>query len=313
MDGLIKKPKQKSEKYLRLYKQYKADFDEYFNNYKLFYEKISYIQLEYTPKCANCYHCKKNKPQYGTGYICWQGWTGGLPKKVNLNSSCKEHQPKYDEPTTIYLLNNNFETVKTRILSYSHASHIQTNWERKEISLEEKSIRAAYDWCDPQNKIHSVVSPCFNRPTLTRILIDCFNQNIKQIQIGKDALKYESSIGEIITRSNITILPNIFKIKYSDLNYFKFKRMDFHIKINSTHYILEVFTCRSYDEKIRQVQDYVYLLKKCFGNLKVKPLLIEKFSPFNQEIEGQNVCGIPILNEKNLVNFLYGGSNGDFV
>lgn len=311
IENISNKPKQKSVKYLQLYLQYKEELEEYFTSYKLFLNKVSYIQLDYIPTCSNCYHCKKNNPQYGTGYICWQGWQSGKPNKVELHSICSNHQPKFNELITILLLNEHFELIEKRVTTHSFANNIKTNWERENVSIEEKAIRAAYEWSNIKNKINNKILPNFNRPVLTNILIECFNQNINKVRIGADALKYETSIGEIITRSKIPILPNIFKIKYIGTSLPQFKRMDFHIKINSIHYILEVFTFRNREEKAQQAKDYVHLLSLCDGTLDIRPLLVEKFYPFLEPKEGDKINNVPIVTEKGLINFLH--SNGGLI
>jgi hypothetical protein len=299
---LTRQSSQIPEKYIQLHTQYKKEFDTYFEIYKLLL-KVSHIQLDYTPNCSNCYHCKENNPQYGKGFVCWNNWTvAGRPKKISLYSYCQEHQPKYDAVISMSLLDEHFEIITKQKALFSFAKNIQSLWERNEISLEERCVRTAYDWLQLRKTIQSKMLYTFNRSVLTNILIYFYNQDIEKIQIGKEALQYESVIGEILTRSNLPLLPRIFKIKYEGTNNFAFKKMDYHTKIDNIHHILEVFTWRDHQEKAQQVKDYAFLLRQT-GINNIQTLLVEKERYIQNE--KNEIYGIPLLNEKTLIDYIH--------
>jgi hypothetical protein len=291
---------QRSQLHMDLYKEHKQAFDEFGIVLKEFFSgEISHVDIECFGQstCKNCFKSSLDyKDKTNFWYVCFLDWQNkGVYKRVSPTEKCVYIQPRNTLATKITLSGCSNNIIREKIFppgSYG-ASNIKNYFNNNKLDLEEKSLRCAWYFCEFWKHTTNSYgcSMSFSLPVLTNIAIDIIGLPFHRKGIAHKARLFEKQVITAISH-HLEINPYILKIKYRNDSIYHFKRIDCfcYDKINSLYYVLEIFTCRSEEEKVIQVQDYCYLLN-LVGYKNIKPLLITEDLSYNST-EGANNFGV---------------------
>jgi len=218
--------------------------------FRRLYDGTATVVFKELPRtCGNCRHSSPDKyrPHIPGARVCWRSYRfDGIIRRVNeKDRACSDF---YSYKTLVQIVSDTWEPLYTATDSYYIIeSFNERPWPDNYIYLLYRIIpnptRA------DSNKIKSVLKNVFGYDL--------------RFNIGKGGRKYEEYIRSYYKRLGYKLLPSVFKIEYYDRKHPSFKVMDLYFRRADEHVIIEVFTSyRFLEEKIQQINDYEFLLRK---------------------------------------------------
>lgn len=205
--------------------------------------------------CGHCRHSQDDSYRDGDEYIvCWKNTPNrtSKPRKLTTNDDFAEgcrlfhpEAPFSDDAPDSLADNERVRSVRRLIEDYpDNADDFLRKW----------ILRVAW-------RVHlQDVAGDWNKQRAEAFLRDMDSMAAEQAQVaGKGGRDFERRVKALLfDEIGIPQLDTVFKIKMQNGNT-RYKEMDIHTEIDGTPYIIEIFTQRSLDEKIKQLGNYAQL------------------------------------------------------
>lgn len=219
--------------------------------------------------CGDCRHSQDDSYRDGDEYIvCWKNKPShsSKPRKLSVDDDfaegCRLFNPAapFSDTAPPELANNEQVRSVRRIIQEGTEYNQLRKW----------VLRVAW-------RIHlQDVAGDWNKQRAEAFLRDMDSMAAEQAQVaGKGGREFEHRVKTLLfDEIGIPQRDTVFEIEMQN-GKTRYKEMDIHTEIDGTPYIIEIFTQRSHDEKLKQLNNYAQLYELVTGEWPEKVLLTD--------------------------------------